>query len=257
MVIGPSACYGASGSCSRPAVSGRPWTRLNAWIAWPAAPLTRLSIDADGEDPAGPLVEADEDPDVVAAGDVLRRRRRRHDRHERLVGVGRRVEGVELGLADRAGRPDVAGRQDAAGHRDEVGQEVDGARARVGAGPARAAPIAASSCSISATWRWPPMPYAFTLSLTSPNMQVRLRLAAGARDAALGVDDEVADQAGARERREREERGRRVAAGRADDRLAARRRSADELGPVELGQAVDGAVESRSGRGCSKPYQRG
>ena len=32
-----------AGSCSRPAVSGRPWTRLNDWTAWPAAPLTRLS----------------------------------------------------------------------------------------------------------------------------------------------------------------------------------------------------------------------
>ncbi len=28
-------------------------TRLNAWIAWPAAPLTRLSIDADRDDPTG------------------------------------------------------------------------------------------------------------------------------------------------------------------------------------------------------------
>ena len=30
--------YGASGSCSRPAVSGSPWTRLNAWTAWPRRP---------------------------------------------------------------------------------------------------------------------------------------------------------------------------------------------------------------------------
>jgi hypothetical protein len=28
-----TAIYGASGSCSRPAVSGRPWTTLNAWTA--------------------------------------------------------------------------------------------------------------------------------------------------------------------------------------------------------------------------------
>ena len=38
-----TAIYGASGSCSSPAVSGRPWTILNDWTAWPAAPLTRLS----------------------------------------------------------------------------------------------------------------------------------------------------------------------------------------------------------------------
>ena len=72
--------------------------------------------------------------------------------------------------------------------------------------------------------------------------EVRLGLAAGARHAALGVDHEIADQAGAGQRREREERGRRVAAGRADDRD----RGVDErreLRAVELRQAVDGALE--------------
>ena len=72
--------------------------------------------------------------------------------------------------------------------------------------------------------------------------QVGLGLATGARDAALGIDHEVADQPGARQRREREERRGRVAAGRADDRD----RGVDqgcELGAVELGQAVDGLVE--------------
>ena len=39
--------------------------------------LDEVVLDADREDPAGPLVEADVDPDVVAAGDVLRRGRRR------------------------------------------------------------------------------------------------------------------------------------------------------------------------------------
>ena len=86
------------------------------------------------------------------------------------------------------------------------------------------------------------MPYAETLSLTSPNMQVRLGLAAGARDAALGIDHEVADQPGPRQRRQRQQRRGRVAAGRADDRD----RRVDqrlELGAVELRQAVDRAVE--------------
>ena len=86
------------------------------------------------------------------------------------------------------------------------------------------------------------MPYAFTLSLTSPNIRFGLGLATGARDAALGIDHEVADEPGPRQRREREERRGRVAARRADDRD----RRVDErleLGAMELRQAVDGGVE--------------
>ena len=72
--------------------------------------------------------------------------------------------------------------------------------------------------------------------------QVRLGLATGARDAALGVDHEVADQPGARERRQGEQGRGRVAAGRADDRD----RRVDqrlELGAMELRQPVDRVVE--------------
>ena len=86
--------------------------------------------------------------------------------------------------------------------------------------------------------------------------QVRLGVAAGARDAALGVHDEVPDEPGAGQRRERQQRRGRVAARRPDDRdrrIDERR----ELGAVELRQAVDGASSSSSGAGCSKPYQRG
>ena len=50
--------HGTRGSCSRPAVSGRPWTRLNAWIACPAAPLTRLSSTPMARMRFGPLVVA-------------------------------------------------------------------------------------------------------------------------------------------------------------------------------------------------------
>ena len=39
--------------------------------------LDEVVLDADRDDPAGPLVEADVDADLVAAGDVLRRRRAR------------------------------------------------------------------------------------------------------------------------------------------------------------------------------------
>ena len=72
--------------------------------------------------------------------------------------------------------------------------------------------------------------------------QVRLGLATGARDAALGVDHEVADQAGPRERRQGQQGRGRVAAGRADDRD----RCVDqglELGAMELRQPVDRVVE--------------
>ena len=87
------------------AVSGRPKTRLNAWTAWPAAPLTRLSIDADREDPAGALVDADVTRAWLLPRTCLVAGRSRDDRHERLVGVGRGVQVVELGLAHgRVGR---------------------------------------------------------------------------------------------------------------------------------------------------------
>ena len=52
-------------------------------------------------------------------------------------------------------------------------------------------------------------------------VEVRLGVPAGARHAALGVHDDVRDQPGAREGREREDRGGRVAARRADDRARA------------------------------------
>ena len=122
---------GPSGSWSRPAVSGRPWTTLNAWIAWPAAPLTRLSRTPMARIAAVALVDAAPDSGLVRAQDMLRRRRRVDDGHERLVAVRVAVQLVELGLGDRPGRPDVARGQDPAGHRDEVGEEVDAADARV------------------------------------------------------------------------------------------------------------------------------
>ena len=47
--------------------------------------LDEVVLDADRQDPAGPLVERDVDPDVVRARDVLGRGRRGDDRDERLV----------------------------------------------------------------------------------------------------------------------------------------------------------------------------
>jgi len=68
---------------------------------------------------------------------------------------------------------------------------------------------------------------------------LRLRFAAGTRDPALRIDDEVGDQPGARDRGEREQRRRRVAARRPDNRG---RRSAEacELVTMQLRQSVDG-----------------
>ena len=61
--------------------------------------------------------------------------------------------------------------------------------------------------------------------------------APGARHARLGVDDDVLDQPCARQRREREQRRGRIAAGVGDQRGAA------DLLAVQLGQPVDGLVE--------------
>ncbi len=66
--------------------------------------------------------------------------------------------------------------------------------------------------------------------------------APGAGDALLGVDHDVGDQPGARERREAEQRGRRVAAGVGDDA------GAGDLLAVQLGQAIDGAGEQLGAR---------
>ena len=110
-----------------------------------------------------------------------------------------------------------------------------------GSSPSRPA-IPASSCSISATWRCPPTPYACDALVDLAEQEAGLEFPPGARYAALGVDDEIADQPGAGQRREREERRRRVAAGRADDGD----RGIDErleLVAVELRQAVDRDVE--------------
>ena len=73
-------------------------------------------------------------------------------------------------------------------------------------------------------------------------MELRLGLAAGSGHPALGVDHEVADQAGPCERSERQDGGRRIAAGGAHDRD----RGVDELRErraMELREAVDRLLE--------------
>ena len=74
--------------------------------------------------------------------------------------------------------------------------------------------------------------------------------APGAGDALLGVDHDVGDQPRARERREREQRGGRVAAGVGDDR-----RGGDLLA-VQLGQPVDGLARAARGAGARRTSAR-
>ena len=65
--------------------------------------------------------------------------------------------------------------------------------------------------------------------------QVRLGFATRARDAALGIDHEIADQPGPRERRQGEQRRGRVAARRTDDRDRGVDQGLDRLVPPVLG----------------------
>ena len=110
-----------------------------------------------------------------------------------------------------------------------------------GSRPAPAA-IAASSCSISATCRWPADAVRLDALVDLAEMELGFGLASRPGDAALGVDDEVADQSGPRQRGECQERGGGVAAGCTDDRDV----GIDEgrqLGSMQLGQPVDRLVE--------------
>ena len=231
-----------------PAVSGRPWTTLNAWIAWPAAPLTRLSRTPIARTRPVRSSTRHQTRDSLlprtcfVAGGVL------DDRDERLVVVRRRRRarrarpGSPAGSCGRGRRtrmPRVIG--------IEVRQEVDAADARVRAGVPATAP--SSSCSISPMWRCVNIAVRLDALVDLAEVEVRLGVAAGAGHAALGVDDDVADEAGARERREGEDRGRRVAA-RASRR--SRRGASPSRGQLRRGGAPAGRRRrpaSSSGRG--------
>ena len=74
-----------------------------------------------------------------------------------------------------------------------------------------------------------------------------LRVATGARDAALGVDHEIADEAGTGQRREREQGRGRITAGRAHDRHFGIDQRL-QLVTVQLGQTVDRLLEEVGSR---------
>ena len=91
------------------------------------------------------------------------------------------------------------------------------------------------------------MPYAFTLSLTSPNIMSAFASRPAPDTPLLASTTRSPMRPGARERGEGEERRRRVAARRTDDRHR-RVDERDQLGAMELRQAVDRDVEE-VGRG--------
>ena len=205
--------------------------------------LDQVVLDTDGKDPARPRVEADVDPDLVAARHVLGRRCRRDDGHERFVGIGRGIQLVEFGLGHRAGRSHVAGRQDAAGHRDEVGQEVDRDGAGVGAGvqtfttgdecqflfDLRHVAVATDAVRLHAL-------------VDLAEQEVRLGFAPGTRHAALRIHNEIADEPGAGQWGEREQGRGRVATRGPDDRDR-RIHERSKLVAMELREAIDGLIE--------------
>ena len=143
--------------------SGSPKTTLNACTAWPAAPFTRLSMTDSTRTRPGSLVRVDVDRERGccrgrAWSPAARRRARRTARRRRTSRYRSSSSAWSIGRTVRTWHAD----EDPAGHRDQVRQEVDRRQRRSGASRP-------SSCSISATCRWPVTPYARTLSLTSLN----------------------------------------------------------------------------------------
>jgi hypothetical protein len=129
----------------------------------------------------------------------------------------------------------MARRQDAPGHRDEVGEEVDRTDPGVGgriealaAGDPGELLLDLGDVAVA------PDAVRLHALVDLAEHEVRLRLATRSRHATLGIDHEIADEARTRERGEGQERRRRVAARRPDDRHG-RVDERFELGPVESG----------------------
>jgi hypothetical protein len=204
-------------------VSGRPWTTLNAGSP---GRLDEVVEDADGRRAPSahrpsPRRRASFEPNVCwsPAG--------RDDSHERLNVVGVGVEAVEL----RLGLARVVRTWQAARMPRVI-------RMRWGR---KSMPVRPSSYSISPMWQWVKIPYAFTLSLTSPNWSPPWRR--GPPETRLRVDRDVVDQPCTRERAGRgsrssrsnptSRRSRRAARSQRaprDAAPAARRRAREELG---------------------------
>ena len=102
-----------------------------------------------------------------------------------------------------------------------------------------------SSCSISGVWRWPVDLVRRDVLVGRDEVRRARRRAAGAGDAGLGVDHDVADQPRARQRREPEQRRGRVAAG-----------VGDEVGARDLRRGAAPAARRRPGRTARAPCAR-
>ena len=235
---------GASGQLLEPGRLGQAVDEVERLDRLAGRALDEVVLDTDGDDPPGPLVEADVDVDLVAAGRVLGRRRAaprpsRTARRRRpsayrasssawVTGrVGRtwpadrmpRVIGMRWGRKSTPMTPGV-------GARVLPGGRTDAGQLLLDLGDVAMAAQAVCRHAL----------------VDLAEHQVGLGLAAGTRHAGLGIDHEVADEPGPGERGEGQERRGRIAAGRADDGDR-RIDEGHELGAMQLRQAVHGRVE--------------
>ena len=168
------------------------------------------------------LIAGGEDPAVVGLADLAHARRGAHDLHERLPGICLGEELGELGAGDAARGAHVAAGHLALVQGHKVRLELDGA-------------VASEQCELLLDLRRVPVAGDLVGENVLPGHRevgALVKGPAGAGDALLGVDDHVGDQSGPRERRESEQRGRRVAAWVRDDI-----RAGDRVA-VQLGQSV-------------------
>ena len=227
-----------------PSVSGRPSARFAFCIAWPAAPLPRLSSAATTI--VRPLGGSAKTPSSTRVGvhdaldlrdDALRQHRARpaSPRTPPRAGRARSRPRRRRRNRSRAGR----------------GGSAAGAGRSAGAKPSimlhlEHVPVAADRVRL--------------VVLEHRARERRLaRRAARARDARLRVDDDARRVDDVRERREREHRGGRVAAGVRDQAAGRRLQLGQRVAPVglRLGLRVLEAVPLRIERGVGDPVRAG
>ena len=189
---------------------------------------------------AGVRVGGGEHPAEVRLAHLAHARRRVDHLDERLLRVGGREQLAQLPAGHRARGRHVAAGQLALVERHEVRLELDrqvGAEQRELLLDLRRVPVGGDLVGED---------------VLAGHRQVRglVERAAGAGDALLGVDHHVGDQPGARERREREQRRGRVAAGVGDDP------GAGDLLAVQLGEPVDGLAQQLADAGARRTSAR-
>ena len=238
--------HGHMPTTARPAASGRPSMRLAHWMAWPDAPLTRLSRAARATTQPGALVGHGRDVHGVRPGRRLGRRRALGHDDERLVRPGGAEEwraGRRWMVRPPVGRAGVAGGEDAPVHRREVRREQ---HLDVGAGDVGQALLDLGGVPVveQAVGR--------EVLVDRAERGGGLGRPAGARHPAGGVDDDARrlDQPGPQQRGERQDGGGDVAA-----------RGRHVRWPRRCGRGTARAARRRSRRAardaaCSSPYHR-